>query len=1306
MSFVLGVVFTFALGSVAQPGSHSTGSIITLPLRFEPTAEPGFDFEAIGASFRTFIRPGLLEIRLRGPEPNPSTFARKRPLRSDAQRPGPPETIVRMHIEGSDPAALITGEAPFPGVSNYYRGADPGRWRVRVPHYGRLRCSNIYPGIDLLLYGTASTALEYDFVVAPGVDPRVIQLAFSGHETLQIDPSGNLAWNTPLGRVQHHRPVIYQEFRGVKTSVEGGYTLRTPHSVGFEITGPYNRTLPLIIDPQVTFSSFVGGSLHDNAYAVAVDAARNTYIAGFSGSFPAYDSYVAKVNADGTAFEYWTVHGGNDRDLASDLVARSDGRVVVTGWTASDHTSFPIVLPALQSQLQGPFDGFLFALDPTGALVYSTYLGGAGEDFGTSVALGPSGDLYVLGESNSAVGFPGNPNPPEGSQDIFVTRLRISETLETEVRYALFFGSPSTELAGWQGIAVDRQEHAYVTGTTRGDVDPSFPTTPFNVAQPSSAGEEEGFLAKFSPTGAVVYSTLLGGDSYDYASSVAVDVEGAAYVGGHTESASFPFAAGTPGPDKTLSGLRDNFILKISPSGLAFEMFTFVGGSSWECTFCYTGPSVAVTDEREVLFAGDTSSVDLPVTANAPQPSNGGGVDATFGKVSADGSTFEFLTYYGGSGDDCAQDVALSLSDGTAHYAGFAALGFPQVHALQPFGGGGRDFFLTRVSFDPAPELEISPATTRWKPQWSNDPISIHFSGPADLALPGLATIEVYGPVGLVPIPPAPIGGAFPNYVVSWTGPWVYMDGSTERRLPARNYPTRLVAAAGVGPTAREVKSPLFDRISLVEVKSVALTEVPSGAALDSNPSVGGGKRIFAEADTEPSYGEPVPPVVDVIGVTVSVEPEIDEPVPVHVRSVDVDDPSASGPPIDPPVSCDRFGCDNIETIATGHVSANRVDWVPGSAGIQVTVPPGSEATAYFRSSKRQGDNYRIVPSTTTLWLDGLQPVETDFGGALQHSTGASVVEGQHMAEMLTVWRTLHVEVDRLVTANPEDLQGSMEHRGNYTDLTATSLVDTVQSFLTPFHGAGHEVHDGWRRGIVTLDAAPFGYHQIASNTTNTINVIPGTFPPPDGNTRYAVYDDELASIDLVASTTLAASLLQAAYIRLEEQAQTPGESEVIFTLKHYRHMPDPGTAAAQKLNAETYWSVQLFNAFDGASTVDRDPEDETQALETWLGATHHGPVAGSSLATKVKAAVHLETIRDLVASPPPVPLAPRTVIIERTAAHELLHTLGLVHDGAIMCADELIKNAPSGGQILPSHVRLLRQATEPLVNPPVDFCP
>lgn len=443
-----------------------------------------------------------------------------------APKPSSP-AIIRLELAGSQPAVKITGEHPRSEQINYLTGNDPRAWRREVPSYNRVRYTGIYPGIDAVYYG-ADHQLEYDFVVSPGASPHAIRLRFSGVEQAELDSNGNLVLSIETGKLVQTKPVVYQEILGVRHLVAGSYRVLAHNEIGFEVP-VYDRTKPLVIDPILQYSSFLGGDETEAGYRIAVSPAGNAYVVGstLSASFGSQsptsvglsgnrDVFVAKLNPTGDGLEYLTFLGGSAADFGHSLVVDSLGQVTVAGITES--TDFP-VQNARQAVSAGDADGFVARLNAAGnTLIYSSYFGGSRGDVVNAVTIDTQGAIYLTGSTESE-DFP-TQGPMQiqigGRRDAFVTKLNPANPPQTQLVYSAFVGGSDMEV----GLAIAVQSsNVYLAGSTRSA---DFPTvTPLQPTYGGSPGfYGDAFVVAINSSGTqVLSSTYLGGEGEDVISA-------------------------------------------------------------------------------------------------------------------------------------------------------------------------------------------------------------------------------------------------------------------------------------------------------------------------------------------------------------------------------------------------------------------------------------------------------------------------------------------------------------------------------------------------------------------------------------------------------------------------------------------------------------------------------------------------------------------------------------------------------------------------------------------------------------------
>jgi hypothetical protein len=673
------------------------------------------------------------------------TVASEETLIADPESQAP--AVLHMELVGANAAAKVTGLEELPGKSNYFIGNDPKKWRTNVPNYAKVKYANVYPGVDLVYYGNQGQ-LEYDFVVAPGADPRQITLGLGSHESKiqnlksKIVANGDLVVGTEGGEVVFHKPVVYQpttynELRttngGGRDLVEGKYVLRGDNRIAFELAN-YDRRRPVVIDPVLAYSTYLGGSNEDAGAGIAVDASGNAYVVGFtySSDFPTTPgafqtvqrgicaAFISKLNAAGSALVYSTYLGGDSCSGGLGIAVDASENVYVTGQTNSP--DFPTTPGAFQGTLFGGQDAFISKLNPAGsALVYSTYLGGSNADQGNAIAVDASDDAYVTGYTRSS-DFPTTAGAFQGTlfrdQDAFISKLNPAGSA---LVYSTYLGGSYTDFDEGTGIAVDASGDAYVTGQTHSR---KFPTTA-GAFQTTLGGYVDAFVSKLNAAGsALVYSTYLGGSTSPEGtaggsgSAIAVDASGRAYVIGETDCSDFPI---TPGAFQTIyGGQGDASITKLNAAGTDLLYSTYLGGSSSDF-----GLGIAVDTSGNAYVTGQTTSSDFPTTPGALQASYGGYGDAFVIKLNATGTTLLYSTYFGGknSYESSAGGAAITVDTSDTIYVtgGTSSSDFPvtpsafQTAFVSPDGQG--DAFVAKIGLADAPGLALGPARLTFGPQ-------------------------------------------------------------------------------------------------------------------------------------------------------------------------------------------------------------------------------------------------------------------------------------------------------------------------------------------------------------------------------------------------------------------------------------------------------------------------------------------------------------------------------------------------------------------------------------------------------------
>src|SRR5258706_829084 len=668
----------FALSAAAATDARVSESYGKLPLQFEANrgqTHKDVRFLSRGPGYSLYLTGAEAVLVLT----NTNADAKRSTQALSKAKAQPKSVALRMSLLGAARKPQVTGLDELPGKANSFIGKDRSQWRTNVPTYAKVQYHDVYPGIDLVYYGN-QRQLEYDFVVAPGADPKKIVLGFKGTDKLEIDAEGDLVLHASGGDVRQHKPIIYQEIDRVRQEIDGRYVIKSGKRVGLQLAA-YDTSRPLIVDPVLSYSTFLGGGGNDIARSVAADSDGNAYVTGqttslnfptTSGAFQTVrgfgnDVFVTKLNPSGSALVYSSYLGGNDFDTGNAISIDANGNAYVTGTTKS--ADFPTTPGAFQPALGIGF-GFVTKLDATGStLVYSTYLGAGAQ--GAGIAVDAQGNAYVTGQTGSAM-FPTTPGAFQpvfggGPVDAFVMKLNADGSA---LVYSTYLGGSNVEVGG--GIAVDTGGNAYVTGGTDST---NFPTTP----EAFQTDPGSGFVTKLDPTGSsLVYSTYLNASS----GAIAVDAQGNAYVTG-TASTDFQTTPGAFQP--VLAGSFDAFVAKLNPPGSGLVYSTYLGGTNED-----HGNGIAVNAAGNAYVTGYTSSSNFPTTPDAAQPALAGTEDVFVTILNTAGSAPVYSTYLGGVIGDTGQGIAVDAANNAYVTGGTKSSNFPTTPGVfQPFFRGG-----------------------------------------------------------------------------------------------------------------------------------------------------------------------------------------------------------------------------------------------------------------------------------------------------------------------------------------------------------------------------------------------------------------------------------------------------------------------------------------------------------------------------------------------------------------------------------------------------------------------------------------
>ncbi|UCE23351.1 MAG: SBBP repeat-containing protein [Candidatus Zixiibacteriota bacterium] len=678
-------LLTFASSGATSPVSLSQGSL----LNFTPNAGQWDDqvhfrastdgatmwFAADGAYYQ-FVR----EVSPASP-PDPRLQNRTRDSQS---------LFIKASFVGANQDVEIVGEGLLGSKCNFFLGNNPARWQADLPNYEAIVYRDVYPGIDLKYYGN-DRQLEYDFIVSPGADPSRIQIRYDGAERVSVNGDGQLEVTTAWGTVTEMRPYIYQRDGGGYIVLAGRYRLLSDNSFGFELNDNYDPNLPLIIDPVLTYSSYLGGAYAQYANGVTFDSEGNIVIVGDtrSADFPLvnplqgvlagrYDLFVTKINPGTGDILFSTFFGGTETEQFPAVTLDATGNVVVSSYTDSE--DIPTVNP-FQSDLLGDWDAIIFKLSADGStLLFSTYLGGTKVEYAGGIAVDASNNVYVCGITTS-FNFPlQNPYCDEisgGDYDGFVTKFSPSGDA---LIYSTYLGGRDMEQL--RSIAVNASGEAYVVGSTYSDDYPAV--NALYQTQINQDGPTDAVITKFTAGGDnLVFSTFIPGTEDEWFIDVALDESGTAYVVGSSESDDFPVVnpiqaerSGAGSDD-----IADVVVAALTGNGDALLFSTYLGGLGEDY-----GESIALAPDGGVFFTGTTFSYDFP-TYNGLDFVMDGASDALVVRLNTTGTGIVYSTFLGGSSGEQGEAVAVDPNSNPCIVGSTYSADFPLANATQAIPG-------------------------------------------------------------------------------------------------------------------------------------------------------------------------------------------------------------------------------------------------------------------------------------------------------------------------------------------------------------------------------------------------------------------------------------------------------------------------------------------------------------------------------------------------------------------------------------------------------------------------------------------
>ena len=597
---------------------------------------------------------------------------------------------------GANRNARVEGLEPSDAYANFMIGSDPSQWRNHVTGYERVRYTELYPGIDLVYHGELHHKLEYDLVVAPGADPQQIRLKVTSDHEARIGRDGDLELDGPDGVIRLDAPVLYQNIPGGKKAITGGFVQLAQNEFGFRSMS-YDATRPLIIDPTINllYSTFAGGIHDDAAFDMTLDASGNVYIAGWAASqdFPVtanalqqvrqnigsyvYDAVVMKFDASGNVL-FSTFLGGQQNDQGIAIQVNRNGEVLLAGYTQS--SDFPVTTNAYQKNAGGGTDAFFSVISNDGSqLLYSSYLGGPGDESIAKMAQDASGAIWLAGGA-SAAGLPATTGAyqaqPNGNDNSFIAKVEFNAANAQPLKIdALTFlgGSHNGEENQISDIAFDSSGNVYVTG---GSNSTDFPTTANAYEKASVFTLSGGCYNSPNPNSIIlvselsadlktlIYSTALGGkiedqngypDCNQFGRTIHPDNKGNIWVIGTVGMQDFPTTSNALSKQLNGNGLAgvDDFVVELTPgtNSTTLTYGSFLGGSQFDY-----GASAIWDANDNIWIISNTQSTDWPgvVAGTALQAANAGGYDMTITELQPDATKILYATYLGGSGDEDA----------------------------------------------------------------------------------------------------------------------------------------------------------------------------------------------------------------------------------------------------------------------------------------------------------------------------------------------------------------------------------------------------------------------------------------------------------------------------------------------------------------------------------------------------------------------------------------------------------------------------------------------------------------------------